>query len=162
MTLRMLGAAALILLVSACGAEGDDVAIPSDGPSTTTRSPAASAKPTPSRRTVTTEPAAPTTRPAASVTPTKPPRTPVDEPSTVLPQRLQEYMLRIESIRADLTSDEDATIEHGRAVCAHRTDTYQQLLSRTRKEFTEAGHDPVTATQASGIYEVIRDTLCPE
>lgn len=153
-----------VILTAACGSSSEPTVILSGSPS-----PSASVSPTPPAH-ASVSPTHPAVRRNTPATRSAPPNpTPAKEPSrrepmaTVLPERLQEYMLRLESIHPALSSDEGLAITRGQAVCEQVAigAEYPYLITYTKKQFSTA-NDPITSETASSVYEVVRDAICPK
>lgn len=151
---------AAVLLTAACGSSEPTVHLtdsPAPTPSATTK------KPTPTKPTTPPPVAQRTTEAPDPVEP--PPTEPSkvsEPPSTILPDDLQEYMLRLEGIDPVLSSSERLAIARGNAVCDDvRTGaSYQDLISYTRQQFSTADHR-IDQETAQAVYEVVRSGICP-
>lgn len=146
---------AAVLVIAGCGGASEP-SIELTGP--TPSKPSVSISPPPVHRSST---PAPVDAPAATTT-TSRPRTP-ETTQTVLPANLQNYMLRLEAVQADLSSNERLAIARGNAVCDDvRTDaSYDDLLAYTRRQFSTDPDHPISQETARAVYEVVRDEICP-
>lgn len=150
----------LSLMLAGCAAQApDNVGTPAStettlvphSPSTNTRTPSATpatsaSLPKPSRG----KPAPSAGRPDVSV--------------TILPDNEQEFMLRLEEIRADISSDEAFALAAGERVClviADRDATPEDVRVTAGREFSKEGAS-VTPPQAQQIADVVAESLCPD